>query len=79
MFEDGRVYGGSKQFLPLRINQAGVMPIIFASSLLMPGVICGGLATLFAGRSDFWASIFGSLSSMFQVEPPLCTTSSTWL
>ncbi len=62
-----RVYGGSKQFLPLRINQAGVMPIIFASSLLMiPGVICGGLATLFAGRSDFWASIFGSLSSMFQ-------------
>jgi preprotein translocase subunit SecY len=33
-----RVYGGTKQYLPLRINQAGVMPIIFASSLLMlPG------------------------------------------
>jgi preprotein translocase subunit SecY len=30
-----RVYGGTRQFLPLRINQAGVMPIIFASSLLM--------------------------------------------
>jgi preprotein translocase subunit SecY len=30
-----RVYGGTKQFLPLRVNQAGVMPIIFASSLLM--------------------------------------------
>ncbi|MEL6898177.1 MAG: preprotein translocase subunit SecY, partial [Planctomycetota bacterium] len=30
-----RQYGGTKQFLPLRINQAGVMPIIFASSLLM--------------------------------------------
>jgi preprotein translocase subunit SecY len=30
-----RVFGGSRQFLPLRINQAGVMPIIFASSLLM--------------------------------------------
>lgn len=27
--------GGQRQFLPLRINQAGVMPIIFASSLLM--------------------------------------------
>jgi preprotein translocase subunit SecY len=30
-----RVYGGSRQYMPLRINQAGVMPIIFASSLLM--------------------------------------------
>ncbi|MBI3861282.1 MAG: preprotein translocase subunit SecY [Planctomycetia bacterium] len=30
-----RVWGGQKQFLPLRVNQAGVMPIIFASSLLM--------------------------------------------
>ena len=30
-----RVYGGSKQYLPLKVNQAGVMPIIFASSLLM--------------------------------------------
>jgi preprotein translocase subunit SecY len=27
--------GGPKQFLPLRVNQAGVMPIIFASSLLL--------------------------------------------
>ena len=30
-----RVYGGKRQYLPLRVNQAGVMPIIFASSLLM--------------------------------------------
>jgi len=30
-----RVYGGTRQYLPLRLNQAGVMPIIFASSLLM--------------------------------------------
>ncbi|HWB09677.1 MAG TPA: preprotein translocase subunit SecY [Pirellulales bacterium] len=35
-----RVYGGgTRQYLPLRVNQAGVMPIIFASSLLMfPGL-----------------------------------------
>ena len=40
-----RVYGGSRQHLPLRINQAGVMPIIFASSLLMiPGLILGAMA-----------------------------------
>jgi preprotein translocase subunit SecY len=30
-----RVYGGTRQYLPLRVNQSGVMPIIFASSLLM--------------------------------------------
>ena len=55
-FTRGRkVYGGSRQHLPLRINQAGVMPIIFASSLLMiPGVIFGFLAQSFStGGSMF--------------------------
>ena len=28
-----RVYGGTKQYLPLRVNHAGVMPIIFAAVL----------------------------------------------
>jgi preprotein translocase subunit SecY len=30
-----RVYGGGRQYLPLRVNQAGVMPVIFASSLMI--------------------------------------------
>jgi len=30
-----RVYGGQKHSMPLRVNQAGVMPVIFASSLLV--------------------------------------------
>ena len=52
-----RVYGGTRQFLPLRINQAGVMPIIFASSLLIiPGMLLGGLAGMFeSGGSMFRA------------------------
>jgi len=29
-----RIYGGQRQYLPLRVNQAGVIPVIFASSLL---------------------------------------------
>jgi len=29
-----RMYGGQRQYLPLRVNQAGVIPVIFASSLL---------------------------------------------
>ncbi|MFN3466843.1 MAG: preprotein translocase subunit SecY, partial [Candidatus Brocadiales bacterium] len=39
-----RVYGGQKTFLPLRVNQAGVMPIIFAQSLLIfPAAIIQGI------------------------------------
>ncbi|MHC4715564.1 MAG: preprotein translocase subunit SecY [Planctomycetota bacterium] len=35
-----RVYGGQRQYLPLRVNHGGVMPIIFASSLLIfPGTL----------------------------------------
>ena len=30
----GRVYGGASTFIPVKVNQAGVVPVIFASSLL---------------------------------------------
>jgi preprotein translocase subunit SecY len=37
-----KVYGGQKHYLPLRINHSGVMPIIFASSLMIfPSAIFG--------------------------------------
>lgn len=36
----GRIYGGQPTYLPLRVNQAGVIPIIFAISLvLLPSMI----------------------------------------
>ncbi|HTE04754.1 MAG TPA: preprotein translocase subunit SecY, partial [Planctomycetota bacterium] len=42
-----RVYGGQRHYLPLKVNQAGVMPIIFASFLfIVPTVmdkVFGGL------------------------------------
>ncbi len=35
-----KVYGGTTQYLPLRVNAAGVMPIIFAQSIMfIPGTI----------------------------------------
>ena len=35
-----RVYGGQRHYLPLKINMAGVMPIIFASAIfIVPGVL----------------------------------------
>jgi preprotein translocase subunit SecY len=43
-----RTYGGERNYLPLRVNHGGVMPIIFASSLLIfPGLIFGWLADVF--------------------------------
>ncbi|HUY88651.1 MAG TPA: preprotein translocase subunit SecY [Pirellulales bacterium] len=47
-----RVYGGTRQYLPLRVNQAGVMPIIFASSLLMfPSLFFDYLSKIFSSQS----------------------------
>ncbi len=39
-----RVYGGQRSYLPLRVNHGGVMPIIFASSLMM--IPTAGFASL---------------------------------
>lgn len=49
-----RVYGGTRNFLPLRINQSGVMPVIFASSLLLiPTFIFKAIGQQWAGAN--WA------------------------
>lgn len=40
-----KVYGGASTYLPLRLNQSGVIPIIFALSILLfPQIIFGALA-----------------------------------
>jgi preprotein translocase subunit SecY len=55
-----RVYGGARNFLPLRVNQAGVMPIIFASSLLLfPAMFFGWLSNAF--NSNFLLQIQSAL------------------
>ena len=43
-----RVFGGQRQYLPFRVNHSGVMPVIFASTLLMfPMYIARALAEKF--------------------------------
>ena len=47
-----RMYGGTATHLPLRINQAGVIPIIFALSIMLfPGMIANFLATKYSGTA----------------------------
>jgi preprotein translocase subunit SecY len=68
------VYGGNRQYLPLRVNQAGVMPIIFASSLLLfPAVFFDWLGRLYtASGSSEWRR-------RSPAARPSCTTSFTFV
>ncbi len=55
-----KVYGGTTQYLPLRINAAGVMPIIFAQSIMF---IPSTVGTFFPGNETVqfltaWSSDF---------------------
>jgi preprotein translocase subunit SecY len=44
-------YGGTSTYIPIKVNQAGVIPVIFASSLLyIPSLIVN-----FSGSSSKWA------------------------
>ncbi|MEX0728001.1 MAG: SecY family transport protein, partial [Planctomycetaceae bacterium] len=69
-----RVMGGQRQSLPLRVNQSGVMPIIFASSLLMiPYFLFQQLSNVWQGNttlsmlSDAFGSGRGYIYNMFYI------------
>jgi len=56
-----RVYGGTRQFLPMKVNASGVMPVIFASTLLiLPYFLFTSIASV---TEAGWAS---SLANTFQ-------------
>ena len=66
----GRIREGQKTFIPLRINSAGVMPIIFAQSLIIvPGTIAS-----FSGNQTL-----KNLAGYFSVTEPLYLVSSAIL
>ncbi|MFN0059418.1 MAG: preprotein translocase subunit SecY [Planctomycetota bacterium] len=50
-----RVYGGQRHYMPIRLNSAGVLPIIFAQSLIL---IPSGLITLIAGQGNWLSDMF---------------------
>ncbi|MBT8399484.1 MAG: preprotein translocase subunit SecY, partial [Rhodothermia bacterium] len=56
-----KVYGGTTQYLPLRVNAAGVMPIIFAQSIMF---IPGTFASFFP-ESGTWQAIGGWFSDFY--------------
>ncbi len=73
--EGNKQYGGVRQFIPLKINAAGVMPIIFAQAIMfLPITFMGfidaesatGFASVFADFTGFWYNfIFAVLIIVF--------------
>ncbi len=70
-----KIFGGTTQYIPLRVNTAGVMPIIFAQALMfIPNTVLSffpnspfiiGMARLFNYDSFFYAAIYGSMIVFF--------------
>ncbi|MCQ2153427.1 MAG: preprotein translocase subunit SecY, partial [Bacteroidales bacterium] len=67
-----RQFGGVRQYIPLKINAAGVMPIIFAQALMLFPLLFSrfdatrGLAATLGNYTGFWYNfIFGLLVVIF--------------
>ena len=67
-----RQYGGVRQYIPLKINSAGVMPIIFAQALMLFPMLFSrfdatrGLAATFSNYTGVWYNVvFGLLVIIF--------------
>jgi preprotein translocase subunit SecY len=70
-----KVFGGTTQYIPLRVNTAGVMPIIFAQSLMfIPNTIAtffpesplfNTVARLFDFQSFFYAAVYFIMIVLF--------------
>lgn len=58
-----KMYGGVSTYLPMAVNPAGVIPIIFALSILLfPGMV----ANFFAGSGGIIGNIAHSVAAFFQ-------------
>jgi preprotein translocase subunit SecY len=56
-----KIVGGQSSSIPLRVNTAGVIPIIFASSIMStPGIICSLLGVSGTG---FWGEVLKGMNS----------------
>ncbi len=70
-----KVYGGVTQYIPMRVNTAGVMPIIFAQSIMfLPNTVLSffpesdfatSVASFFSDRSFFYWVIYGGMIVFF--------------
>lgn len=69
-----RQLGGARNFLPLKVNAAGVMPIIFAQAILF-------LPTIFSGfKTEGWARYFTDHTNVvYMIVYSVCVIAFTFL
>ncbi len=66
-----RVYGGASTYIPIKVNQSGVIPIIFASAIVMiPAAIAQmtgwtGFQRIFGAGSPLYITLYGLLVFFF--------------
>ncbi|MEX2425911.1 MAG: preprotein translocase subunit SecY [Thermomicrobiaceae bacterium] len=62
----GRVYGGGSTYVPLKVNSAGMIPLIFAVSIMVfPGMVAEFLLT---SDREWVVDIAGSMSTIFDPQ-----------
>ncbi len=52
-------YGGVRQYIPLKVNAAGVMPIIFAQAIMMLPIIVAGYSNSSSGFVIAFSNMYG--------------------
>ncbi len=57
-----RIYSGGSSFLPIRVNTAGVIPIIFAIAVIM---LPGQVTQFLGGLGDPWRGYMNKLATFF--------------
>jgi len=58
-----KVYGGQRQYIPLKVNASGVMPIIFAQSLMFLPAMLGGFWADENESAQFVVTTFSNIQS----------------
>ncbi len=58
-----KMVGGQSSFIPLKVNTAGVIPVIFAVSLMQFPIIIGNIFGVQAERAYFWPKVLYMLNS----------------
>ena len=59
----GKVYGGRRQYLPLKVNASGVMPIIFAQSLMFLPALLSGIWSDDSDIAQYIGTTFSNITS----------------
>ena len=52
-------YGGVRQYIPLKVNAAGVMPIIFSQAIMMLPIVIAGYSSTGSGFVQAFTNMYG--------------------